>query len=380
MKRALLAALLLAALPARAEGPPPPGYAPEQASDEAGLWMRVDKLENDIRTAPNLVRDEKLNAYVKGVLCRLTPAYCGSLRVYIAEVPAFNAYALPNGAIVVWSGLLLRTENEAQLAFVLGHEMTHYLHRHSLEAFRDASTASGALVALRLATAGIGYGLVGGAATLAADGALSAHTRAQERDADNGGFSAATAAGYDPRQGAAIWRFVGDEDKASVRPGRSIFFASHPPPEERLATLDARDAKAAASQQDWIVNQAVYRAAIAPFAESWVADELARGAPGESVVLFQRLAARDPGRGLFQFALGEAYRRRGAKDDMAPARAAFQAATASTDAPLAAWRGLGLLAMKDGDKAAARAAFTQYRARAPKADDAAMIDYYLAQL
>ena len=122
---------------------PPPGYTPEMSSDEAGIWMQVDKQEAQIKTSPQLVRDEKLNAYVSGLVCKLAGEYCPSIRVYILDVPEFNAFAMPNGAVVVYTGLLLETENEAQLAFVLGHEITHYLHRHSLEHLRMAINTTG---------------------------------------------------------------------------------------------------------------------------------------------------------------------------------------------------------------------------------------------
>lgn len=381
-RRAGLALLIvMAALPVRAADPlPPPGYRPDADSSEAGLWMQVAKAENDIRTSPAVIHNAALNAYVGGVVCRLAGEYCGSVRVYVVDVPAFNAYSLPNGAIVVWSGLLLRTENEAQLAFVLGHEVTHYLHRHSLDQFQRAMHVSGLAMAFQLAMAGIGLGVVGSAAQLANMSAQYAHTRDQERDADAGGFAAAIAAGYDPRQAAMIWRFATDEARADPHSDRDLFFASHPPPEERMATLDKLATAALPVRSDWIVGEAPYRAAILPFEKNWVAEELGRGEPAQSVVLFQRLAARDPARGLFPYALGEAYRKRGAAGDSDHAREALLAATRCKDAPPESWRALGLLAMQAGDKPAARAAFTHYRADAPHADDKAMIDYYLAQL
>ena len=53
-------------------------------------------------------------------------------------MPQFNAMMAPNGMMLVWSGLLLRVENEAQLAAILGHELGHYLERHSVEQLRAA--------------------------------------------------------------------------------------------------------------------------------------------------------------------------------------------------------------------------------------------------
>ena len=50
------------------------------------------------------VRDPALNAYVKNVACRAAEAYCKDLRVYIMNVPAFNASMAPNGMMIVWTG------------------------------------------------------------------------------------------------------------------------------------------------------------------------------------------------------------------------------------------------------------------------------------
>ena len=72
------------------------------------------------------VRDPVLNAYVRKVLCRtIGDAHCAPIRLYIIRTSQFNASMAPNGMMQVWTGLLLRMDNEAQLATVLGHEMGH---------------------------------------------------------------------------------------------------------------------------------------------------------------------------------------------------------------------------------------------------------------
>jgi predicted Zn-dependent protease len=349
-------------------------------SQEAGLWMAVDKEEAAIKIASNRVNDPALNAYVRGVICKLAAEYCDSIRLYILDVPEFNAFAMANGAVVVYTGLLLRTENEAQLAFVLGHELTHFLHRHSLEHLKKTVNTAGALVFIDLAAAGAG---APGLASLASDIAvlsLYSHSRDEERDADANGFQLGVASGYEPSQAAKTWRYMVAEDGAREHKSRNMFLADHPASEERLATLEKAASGVPPKPDGWTTQEDAYRAAMAPFLPRWVADELARGEARESVVLFSRLAAGQPQVALFRYGLGEAYRRRNAKDDGPLALAAYHEALACTDPPPEAWRGLGLVAMKDGDKIDAKEAFTQYRAKAPDADDKAMIDFYLSQL
>jgi beta-barrel assembly-enhancing protease len=374
--------LLLSSVTVHAAGyaVPPPGYTPEMSSDEAGLWMQVDKAEAAIKVSPALVRDEALNKYVRDLVCKLAAEHCGSVRVYVMEVPGFNAYMMPNGAMVVWSGLLLRMENESQLALVLGHELTHYKHRHSLDQFRKIVNTSGAMMFVSFATAAAGVGILGSLAQLAAAGGLLAHSRDQERDADVGGFEVLAANGYDPGQAPAIWRYASEESNANPNHSKALFFATHPAPEERMTSMTKRAEELQGTRNDWTVNADAYHAVTDPFLKRWGEGELARGEPDESIILFRRLAAGAPSRGIFQYFLAESYRKRNAQNDVAAAQVSYRGALACADAPAEAWRGLGLVAMKSGDSAAAKDAFTRYRAAAPEASDKAMIDFYLTQL
>jgi predicted Zn-dependent protease len=385
-----LAAALLAAGGAMGAEPakpsryvmPPPGYTPDMKSDEAGLWMQVDKAEDAIKTAPSLVRDEKLNAYVSQLVCRLAGEYCPSIRVYVVQVPSFNASMAPNGMMLVHTGLLMRTENEAQLAFVLGHEITHYLHRHSLQRWRQLINTRGFLSFFTLAAVGAGApGLIDVASTIGVAGIYS-NSREHERDADATGFTRVTEAGYAPGEAPAIWRHVASEDKANPRniDRPAMWLSTHPAPEERIANMEKQAGEAQARRSDWVRNEDPFRAATDAFLNRWVEDDLALGRNDESAELFRRLSATMPSRGIYRYGLGEAYRKRNKGTDAAAAMAAYRGALECADAPASAWRGLGLVAMKAGDKAAAREAFSKYRLAAPEAGDKAMIDFYLSQL
>jgi beta-barrel assembly-enhancing protease len=115
---------------------------PDPASDEGGLWSMMDRHEARLRRSPFALRAEKLQAYVQGIACRLAGEHCPDMRVHLVRTPLFNASMAPNGMMQVWSGLPLRVDNEAQLAAVLGHEIGHYLQRHSVERLRDAKSRS----------------------------------------------------------------------------------------------------------------------------------------------------------------------------------------------------------------------------------------------
>src|SRR3546814_15342811 len=87
------------------------------------------------------------------------------------RTPYFNASMAPNGMMKVWSGLLLRVNDEAQLAAILGHEMGHYMQRHTLARMRDmrSKAAIGAFLG--------GLGIVGGIAQLTQIGKASCRER-----------------------------------------------------------------------------------------------------------------------------------------------------------------------------------------------------------
>ena len=364
---------------------PAPGYKPLASTTEGGLWAEVDQVEKHLSQSPLVIHDEALNAYVKKVVCDLAGSQCGSIRVYLVDAPVFNAACYPNGMMTVYTGLLLRTENEAQLAFVLGHELTHYLKRHSLDRFEAQRNTATALAFLSLGVAGVGIGTgVNMAGTmdlvqLTAIGALFSYTRDQEREADAGGFDVAVARGYDPRQAAMIWNHMEDEEAANPRRSKPIpFFADHPTNKERLVTMGKRGEEMEMQSHAEMLEAQAYRDAVLPHRAQWLNDELNRGEFDESLVLIRRLIAAESNPGELNYYLAETYRRRNAKGDLENAITAYNAAIAATGAPAAAYRGLGLAALKSGKKDVARGAFQEYLTRVPPdTSDREIVQFYL---
>jgi len=373
----LFAYTALTALPAMAAGqvePPPPGYRPALNTPEGGLWALMDKVEEQMKVSPALVKDEALNAYVKGIVCKLAADQCPTMRLYIVDDPDSNAMTAPNGMIIVWTGLLLRAQNEAELAFVLGHEITHYLKRHSVLNFEHATNAAGRVAFLSTAT----LGLAALPAALIAIGGIASYSRDQEREADEGGFNLVVANGYDPRQGAAFMANTGEEQDANPnRTKPSAFLSSHPATKERLATLTKRASEIEEQKRTTVVATDEYRKVIGPHRAAWLEEDFNRGDYLQSVAMIKQLVKIEPDSAELQYFLGEAYRRRNGKGDVESATAAYQAAIASMGAPNAAYRGLGLTALKAGQKEAARDAFQKYLSLEPDAKDRAIVEYYL---
>ena len=103
---------------------------PALETDEGGLWGMMDREETRLRRSPFVVRDAELNKYLQDLVCRLGGDHCPDIRVHVVRTPLFNATMAPNGMMQVWTGLLLRAENEAQLAAILGHEIGPVSYTH----------------------------------------------------------------------------------------------------------------------------------------------------------------------------------------------------------------------------------------------------------
>ncbi len=382
------------------------GQKPDITSDEAGLWSVMDKAEQAAKTSADRVKDPALVDYLRGETCKLAPEYCDELRVYVLQRPFFNATAAPNGYIEVWTGLMLRVQTRSELAFVLGHEISHFSQNHSIEAWRAAKFRSnvGLAVSIVIAAAGAAAAANAGSVQAANDtmraaasindviylGTVAAYfsfSRENETEADALGFKRVTKIGLDPTAGAAVWKRLTDESLASdftkVRnaPKRAGIFDSHPINDVRMTALAAlaKEVKTA-TPIDHRAEQLAYRAQIRPYLARWLRDDLRRKDYGQTLFLIDSLSRLGEDLGLLNYYRGEAYRLRGKANDTDSARTAYQDAIKSPDAPAEAWRNLGDMAMASKDHAAADAAYKAYLIQAPDAQDRWIIEDTLSQL
>ncbi len=345
---------------------------PNPASDEGGLWAMMAHEEQRIRRSQLLMRDRDLQDYLHAVACKLGGEHCPDIRVYPIRTPWFNASMAPNGMMEVWSGLLLRVDNEAQLAAVLGHEMGHYMQRHLLERLKDARSRSA------FATFLIPFGLGGMLATWAVMASQFSFSRDQEREADRIGLILMRQAGYDPREASQVWSNLMEE--ASVHPGANIsktspMFATHPASAERRETLAQL-----AGEGGGGTFQTEYLAHVAPLQQDLLEDEIKRAEFDETIVLLNRLTKRSPERADLLYYRAEAHRLRAQKDDVDLALADLNAASTMPQSPAEVQRSLGFIYQGRGDKSAAREAFGKYLQAKPDAGDAAMIQSYVREL
>ena len=123
-------------------------------------------------------------------------------RFFLVKAKSFNAVAYPNGVVLVHSGVFDILQNEAQLAFVLAHEISHAVEKHAWEARHYHQKE---LMALRAGGAFLPF--AGPLATgLAADAIKNQYVRSLENQADRVGLEWMLAAGYDIREAPASWK------------------------------------------------------------------------------------------------------------------------------------------------------------------------------
>jgi hypothetical protein len=363
--------------PMRAQAP---GGSPVAGSDEAELWYAMERAETELKRSPLLVRDAALNAYIGGVACKVAAAHCGDMRVYVMDVPQFNASMAPNGMMLFWTGALLRIRDEAELAYVLGHEAGHFTAQHSLQQWRRMKDMSSWLSAFQLVAYGAGAGSAAQLGMLASYAALFKYSRDMEREADRLGFAAMRDQGWAPEAGAELWaRLKREED--TRRYDRPIpVFSTHPASQERLQ--DIRTQAAAIANPPTERGRDRYRAAIRPFLPRMLDAELGQRRYAGAILVIGELLADAPAadKGLLTFYLGEAHRRRGQAEDKARAATLYAQAIALPGTPPAAWREHGFALRASGNQRGARAALQRYLQQSPDAEDRAFVQRELDRI
>ena len=361
-----------------------PGAQPEPATVEADFWMATDNIEKQVKNSGRRVMDPAINDYVRNVVCTIAGAYCDDIRVYVIRVPDFNASMMPNGAMQIWTGLLLRAQNEAEFAYIIGHELGHFLRRHTLARMVDIRAKTDALVFIQLAvgaagtSTGANYGIVSDIAQFATLASISAFSRDQERESDDVGFRLLVESGYDPYQAAPIWhRLIAEIEAADEDRGGSIFFASHPAPEERAETLEKL---AADSYAKGDTHEARYLEAILPIRGALFRDELRTRRFDRLQVVLDYHFETGANIGELHYIQGELYRLRGEDGDEALAIEAYRQALTEDGAPPEADRDLGLILMRKQQSGEARSHLQAYLEAAPDAEDHAMVRSYISQL
>jgi len=210
----------------------------EQGATQA-YAAEVDKARQQGQLNADAAQAQRVRA-IADRLIRQTPVFRPDAAkwawtVNVQKTDQLNAYCMPGGKIMVYSGLIDKLQlSDAELATVIGHEMGHALREHSREAVSRAQAEQlgiGALAQL----AGLSSTSVNIAGALTEVTFNLPHSRVQESEADRIGLELMARAGYDPRAALSLWQKMGQASQN----GTPAFLSTHPSDSARLAVLQS---------------------------------------------------------------------------------------------------------------------------------------------
>jgi predicted Zn-dependent protease len=186
-------------------------------------------------------QDRQLSSYLARTGKRLVPGTHRPLLPYRFEVvnaTYVNAYAFPGGSIAATRGILLKIDNEAELASLLGHELGHVNARHTAQQMSKAAltqTLVGGVSALAGGQGSAIGGLVDQVGAIGAGALLASYSRDNEREADDLGLRYMTAADYNPDGFEDLMDMLRSLNRHKAN-AVELLFATHPMSEERYQT------------------------------------------------------------------------------------------------------------------------------------------------
>jgi metalloendopeptidase OMA1, mitochondrial len=199
-------------------------------SEEYAKTLRANRARI-VSSGPQYARVQRVARRIEKVAARDKPSFVWKVTLIRKKVA--NAYCLPGGKIVVYTGILPITENDAGLATVLGHEVAHATAEHVAERIEreHLTEVAAAIVAGGLAFTPAQYVRV---FALVDAGASLPFSRSQESEADHIGLIYMARAGYDPRQALAFWKRMLRASRGKEPPE---FLSDHPSDAHRVERI-----------------------------------------------------------------------------------------------------------------------------------------------
>ncbi len=214
-------------------------------SDSQMNQFALKAFQQLVETEPES-SDERLKKMVKRVAGRVSkaaetidrPKFDWDVRLIEKDIP--NAFCLPGGKIVVYTGILPYAQNEAGLAAIIAHEVAHAVARHGGERMSQQLALKGAVLAggeiLKKKDGKIDrktkmlLGALGLGATV---GVILPYSRTHEFEADQIGQMYMARAGYDPAQAVRLWRRMSKIKKPPI----PVWLSTHPADDDRVRKL-----------------------------------------------------------------------------------------------------------------------------------------------
>jgi predicted Zn-dependent protease len=335
------------------------------------MWYAAEQLEDSIRKRNLVYENAELTSYAQSVLDRLYPEFKGTLQVRLLDSPHLNAFCLPNGHIYFNTGLLVRLDNEAQLATVLAHEGAHFIHQHSL---KQRNSVDGTVLV------GTGLEILTGiplSGTLLTATVLSSYSQSHENEADEEGFARLVQSGYDPHHAPRTFQKLLDEVDA-LDIDEPFLFSSHPKLKDRIASFNRLIEKV--TDGGGTVNAEEFLRLTRELRRQTLARYLEMNNHKVLLLILENDKLRDRYTRHPEYYFGEAYLLRNDDGDANRAVDAFENSIEADASFAPAYRALGQLLMRRGEKGEAIDRLSTYLSLEPDAPDREYVEIYLKQL
>jgi predicted Zn-dependent protease len=228
---------------------------PDLASSEDTVMSSADERRlgkafmRSVRGELPVIDDPMLTDYLQRLGHRLAAASgttATRYKFFLIGQPVINAFAGPDANVGVFSGLILATESESELAAVISHEMGHIKQHHIMRSIEDSQRLTIPATAMLVGAAILGAQVnpqAGAAAIAGLEGVVAQHeinfTREDEKEADSVGIATLAAANFDPYAMAAFFERLSRASRVSETDVPALLL-DHPVTTNRIADAMGR--------------------------------------------------------------------------------------------------------------------------------------------
>jgi beta-barrel assembly-enhancing protease len=350
---------------------------------ESTLTERAEKEEALLEASGFLYEDRDLEGYLNDVVDRL---YSPSIKeqaaptVKVIKDPYLDAFVFPNGRIYIHTGILARLDNEAQLAFLLAHEVIHYTHRHAFRAFGGFNQEQNGSESQRPGSSPMGrvgelLSRLGTSFTMAV---MTGYSQALETEADLDGMALVSKAGYDTSEAIRFFEHLKQElDTENLK--ESLFFGIHPRISKRIEDCETYLERNRQTGNKGLLNKEVFLGKIRKVLLFNAFLDLKAGRYETARLGAEKYLGLKNDDARVYYLLGEILRQQSATMEVKNMKGFYEKAISIDPIYPEPYRAIGLIYYKEEDWGLARKAFESYLSLSPPIQDRAYIIGYLKQ-